>query len=234
MIGVVAMALYLPEMMASFGADPAEAPAWLPLVFIIQYGVLVGICAGAGARLAPRVGLHAPAFEAVLTGADVGGAMRPQWVPGLIGGVVGGAVLVIASTITPEALMEAQTPWSAPLPVRVLYGGITEEVFLRWGVMTALAWMIWRFAQRSQGTPGSGVMWTALIVSAVVFGIGHLPAAVALVGALTADVVAYIILANTAFGLVAGWLYWKRGLESAIIAHMVAHLVAFAVALGIG
>ncbi len=35
----------------------------------------------------------------------------------------------------------------------------------------------------------------------------------------------FIIIANSAFGLIAGYLYWKKGLESAIIAHMSAHLI---------
>ena len=31
--------------------------------------------------------------------------------------------------------------------------------------------------------------------------------------------------ANALFGFVAGFLYWRRGLEAAMIAHMVAHLI---------
>ena len=35
----------------------------------------------------------------------------------------------------------------------------------------------------------------------------------------------YVIVANSVFGLIAGYLYWKRGLESAMLAHMLAHVV---------
>ena len=34
-----------------------------------------------------------------------------------------------------------------------------------------------------------------------------------------------MIVANSIFGLIAGYLYWKRGLESAMFAHMVAHVL---------
>jgi hypothetical protein len=54
---------------------------------------------------------------------------------------------------------------------------------------------------------------------------GHLPIASALGVGLTAPIVAYIIMANSLFGLIAGYLYWKKGLEAAIIAHMFAHVV---------
>jgi hypothetical protein len=58
-----------------------------------------------------------------------------------------------------------------------------------------------------------------------VFGIGHLPIASALSGGLTAPLVAYVIIANSIFGVFAGFLYWKKGFESAIIAHMFTHVV---------
>jgi membrane protease YdiL (CAAX protease family) len=34
-----------------------------------------------------------------------------------------------------------------------------------------------------------------------------------------------VIVANSLFGLIAGYLYWKRGLESAMLAHMLAHVL---------
>ncbi len=40
---------------------------------------------------------------------------------------------------------------------------------------------------------------------------------------MTAGIIAYVIIANALFGIVAGFLYWRRGLESAMIAHMLAH-----------
>jgi membrane protease YdiL (CAAX protease family) len=62
------------------------------------------------------------------------------------------------------------------------------------------------------------------------FGVGHLPAAAALVGALTRGVVVFIVAANSVFGVLFGYLYWKRGLETAIIAHATAHVVGYAAA----
>jgi membrane protease YdiL (CAAX protease family) len=40
-------------------------------------------------------------------------------------------------------------------------------------------------------------------------------------------VVAFVIGVNTAFGLLFGYLYWRHGLESAMIAHAMSHLVNF-------
>jgi hypothetical protein len=43
----------------------------------------------------------------------------------------------------------------------------------------------------------------------------------------TLVIVTFVIVANSAFGLICGYLYWKKGLESAIIGHMVGHIVMF-------
>jgi membrane protease YdiL (CAAX protease family) len=41
----------------------------------------------------------------------------------------------------------------------------------------------------------------------------------------TAALIVFVVAANSLFGLIAGYLYWKKGLESAMIAHMLAHVV---------
>jgi hypothetical protein len=48
-----------------------------------------------------------------------------------------------------------------------------------------------------------------------------------MVGALDANVVAFVIGANTAFVLLFGYLFWRYELESAMIAHAVAHVVSY-------
>jgi membrane protease YdiL (CAAX protease family) len=67
------------------------------------------------------------------------------------------------------------------------------------------------------------------VVSALAFGAGHLPAAAAAVGRLDPATVGYVLAFNGAFGLVAGFLFWRRGLEAAMIAHALAHVFAWAV-----
>lgn len=109
----------------------------------------------------------------------------------------------------------------------MLYGGITEELLLRWGLMTALVWLAWRFLQHRRGAVRAGFVWLAIAISAFIFGVGHLPVASALVGALDANVVAFVIGGNTAFGLLFGYLFWRYGLESAMIAHALAHVVSY-------
>jgi membrane protease YdiL (CAAX protease family) len=111
------------------------------------------------------------------------------------------------------------------IPTRLLYGGITEELLLRWGFMTLVVWLVWRIFQKRRTTPTNGSFIAAILFSALIFALGHLPVALILFPDAIVPVALFVILANSAFGLVCGYLYWKRGLESAISAHMFGHIV---------
>ena len=230
MLGAVAAAVSLPDMVAMLGDDPSSLPAWLPVVVAAQSGVMVAVAAAAGAFLASKVGLHAPVAEAAASGRPVGPALRPQLLPGLAGAVFGTALLLALGAVAPDAISALEGRFDPPFWVRVLYGGVTEEVLVRWGVMTAAVWAGWRFVQRRDGAPRPGVVWTAVVASALLFGAGHLPTAAALTGPLTLPVVVYVVLGNSAFGLVAGWLYWRKGLEAAVLAHVGTHVGVVALA----
>jgi membrane protease YdiL (CAAX protease family) len=162
-----------------------------------------------------------------VTGRPIGPALRSQVPSGFIAGVLGGIVLFAAFLYAPAAVVELQDRFDIPIVARVLYGGFTEELLLRWGLMTALVWLAWRFLQQRHGAVRAGFVWLAIAVSALVFAAGHLPAASVLLGAMDVSVVAFVISVNSAFGLLFGYLYWRHGLESAMIAHAMAHLVSF-------
>ncbi|BDP44230.1 hypothetical protein DAETH_41990 (plasmid) [Deinococcus aetherius] len=89
--------------------------------------------------------------------------------------------------------------------------------------MTLLVWLGWGLVERGRGRPGAGVMWGAVVFSAVLFGVGHLGAA-GLVTDLTPAFVARTILLNALVGVAFGWLYWRRNPETAMLAHASWHM----------
>ena len=228
MVGSVAVtALALPHLLTQMQVS-LPAPLWvLSLAGLGQGALILAVAVWAGVRLAPSVGLRAPAFEALVTGRPVGLALRPQLPSGLVAGVLGGILLFAAFRYAPGAVAELQERFTIPIVARVLYGGVTEELLLRWGLMTALVWLAWRFVQRRHGPVRAGLVRLAIAVSALMFAAGHLPAASVLLGTMNVPVVAFVIGLNTALGLLFGYLYWRYGLESAMIAHAMAHLVSF-------
>ena len=210
------------------------SPAVLKLVSIIQPAVLTSLAALLGVFLAPKVDLHAPAAEAIASRAEIWPILRPQIVPGVISGLASGVALVliwvVAKPFLPAVFVTRAQEFNAILPaaVRFLYGGFTEELLLRWGVMTLLVWALWRLLGRGKDRPSGIYFILAILASAVLFGLGHLPIASMFAGGLTASVVICVVTGNSLFGIVAGFLYWRFGLEAAMLSHVSAHLVLIA------
>jgi membrane protease YdiL (CAAX protease family) len=101
------------------------------------------------------------------------------------------------------------------------YGGIAEELQLRLFLMTLIVWAVVKLTRRA---PGPALFWIAILAAALLFGAAHLPAA-AKIWPLDTVVVLRTIALNGVGGMVFGWLYWKQGLESAVLGHFSADLV---------
>lgn len=235
------LSLLLIDLSAVLAAIPAglapnelPSPAILKIISLIQPTVLLTIAVVTGILLAHRVGLHAAVAEAVARGEGFLAKLKPQLLPGVLVGIACGLSIVIVWVIA-KPFLSAEFVTRAqefnillPAAVRFLYGGLTEELLLRWGLMTLLVWAAWRIFQGGKDVPKPAFVVAAILVSALVFGLGHLPVASLLAGGLTPPLVVYVVTANSLFGVAAGFLYWKRGLESAMIAHMFAHVVLIA------
>jgi hypothetical protein len=195
---------------------------------LAQSLLLVSIASAVGTALAPRVGLEAPFFEALVSGEPLWAALQPQLLPALVLGIGGALVIVAAYYLFFRPRLDAQTVHSMEelrmelgLWARLLYGGIVEEVLFRWGVMTLLVWIIAGLFGRL--TPA--VMWAAILISGVLFGIGHLPSYRLAGCQVTPLFLGLMIVLNLWATLICGWLFWQYGLLAAMIAHMLYHLV---------
>ena len=225
MTGVVVLSLtVIPQLLEN---SPRQVPTWVVIAAsVVQSGVLVALAVWAGVALSRSLGLGAPAVEAALSGSGAWAALKPQLIPaGLVGLFVGGLLLFL-QRVAPAELLALGQNMEIPVSAKLLYGGVTEEILMRWGLMTVLVWAPWRFVQKRHGLPRPAYVIGAIFIAAVLFGVGHLPAAAAMDAGLTAPVVTYIIVGNTVPGVLFGFLYWRNGLEAAILAHALAHAIA--------
>ena len=230
---LVDLGALLAQLPVPAGMEMPRITRAIKLLSLIQPTVLLSIAVLIGVVLASKVGLSSPMAEAAAAGngQQLGSTLKPQIIPGLIGGLVGGVGIILIWCLLKPLLPPEFVARSAelnkllPLPTRLLYGGVTEELLLRWGLMTLLVWAAWRLFQRGRGKPRTVYFIGAIIISAIIFGLGHLPFAFALVPDASVALILYVISGNFIFGLIAGYLYWKKGLESAMIAHMLAHVV---------
>lgn len=228
---LVDLSALLANLPVTRGTPMPFSPLLLKLLSVIQTSIILAVAVLAGVLLASRVGLSSPAAEAAAGRGNIASAFKPQIVPGLIGGLMGG-VAILATWLLWKPFLPVEFVTRAeglnkslPFLTRLLYGGIVEELLVRWGLITLVVWLAWRLLQKGKGKPQVIILVIAIILSSVVFGLGHLPLASALGVDFTVAIVSYVVVANSVFGLIAGYLYWRKGLEAAIIAHMLTHVI---------
>lgn len=237
--GVVAIVPYSLTLQGGV-LESVELPTPLPLLLAIQVGlnaVMFAILTALGLFFANRVGLGLPILEAKLAGESAADKIRAILPWSLIIGaaaaalIIGLDVFVFQPALWSELGDQAQTladgivkppAWQGFLAS--FYGGISEEVLLRLFAMSLFVWLGSFVSKAADGKPTSAVFWIGNILAAALFGLGHLPATASILP-LTPLVVARAILLNGAAGVAFGWLYWKRGLESAMAAHFTADIV---------
>ncbi|MBS0603787.1 MAG: CPBP family intramembrane metalloprotease [Verrucomicrobia bacterium] len=144
--------------------------------------------------------------------------------PALIAGVaLGVAIFFFDKTLFHSSLLSGAHPpfWTGALAS--IYGAVNEEVLMRLFLLTLIYFLIfkWFKVSRAKRVP---VLWTATVLAALIFGLGHLPAALKLAAPSSFEVFRVLFL-NGIAGVVFGWLYWSRGLWSAMAAHLVTDLV---------
>ncbi len=188
-----------------------------------------------GTYAAPTVGLRSYLNDRAGTGDGIWPRLRPEVSLAVSFGALGGILVLLLDVALapfvaqdlPQSAIGATDPTVANVlayaPVRFLYGGITEELLLRFGLMSTLAFVGWYVTGRRSDGPGPGVMWAAIVIAAVLFGIGHLPALAQSVS-LTPALVARTVLLNAIAGVIFGWLYWQRSLEAAMVGHATFHV----------
>lgn len=195
---------------------------------IIQGAVLFSIFIFIGLLLAKRVGFTSPILEGVLRRESQAGRLKSILGLSVGLGILGGVLVILLSFLFPQssiAFLKAEmsvATWKGFLAS--FYGGIGEEIFARLFLMTIFAWIISRIIRKPDGRPANAGIWIAIILSSILFGLGHLPIS-GEVTAITSTVVFRAVLLNGVVGVIFGWLYWKKGLEAAIIAHFSADIV---------
>ena len=208
----------------------------LPLPFLIAIGViqnllLIAVMVFVGLKLGSRLGLGAPILASLVEGKGPGSSWKRSLLTGLIVGAVVSVVLLVLVLLLVPLLPNLPFVAAAKIAIwkRVLvcfYGGIFEELLMRWFLLTMIAWIVAKVARDKANVLTSQAFWIANILVAILFGLGHLPSA-SLVMPITPLVVAAALSLNGIAAIAFGLLYRNRGLESAMVAHFTADFVLY-------
>jgi hypothetical protein len=200
----------------------------ITILGILQSSILVLIASAAGTYFAPRVGLSAPFFQSLVRGDDIWSSLSSQLLPAFSLGIGGALIFVAAYYFIARPRLDDETVLNMEslrmdlgLSGRILYGGIAEEVLTRWGLLSFIAWAGMTLSGRIDGN----IVWSAIIISGILFGLGHLPSYLGAGCKKTPGFIGFMILFNLYASLIFGWLFWQYGLVAAMIAHMLFHIV---------
>ena len=231
LLGVATLPLVIrPALLAMAARHPELSLFALGGLSLIQPVVLVAAGAAIGAALAHRLGLTSH-IARVNVRAPFTGELPVAIAIGLVAGVVIVAVdrwLFRGGFGAPLDAAVSSKDIAKGLVTGAAYGALSEEIMMRWGLMSLVAWAGARLFARTFERQPPAIFTAAIVIAALLFAAGHLPAA-SVFAPLDFHGVMRVLVLNGLAGLALGWLYWRRSLEAAMVAHASVHVV-FAVA----
>lgn len=240
--GAFGVAAILPFLLAFIEKlPPMPLPFPMPVLMLLQFvqtSIYVAVAVSVGLLAARRLGFGAPIIERWLANdKDEARELARKVLPSSAAIGAGVALFLVLMLIfvflplTPQLriiLSSDIAVWKKFLAS--FYGGIVEELLMRLFLFSSLVWLVTGSWRAERKPPGAVMLWSVNIFVAVIFGLGHLPSASLMNIPITAAVVVTAIVLNGVAGVTFGYLYWKRGLEAAMVAHFSADIVLHVIA----
>jgi membrane protease YdiL (CAAX protease family) len=224
---IITALLVLPYSLALTSSEIKITPIIL-LLTVAQNLVLFAVTIFFGLFLSKRIGMGLSIIQDVLEEKNQSKEIKSILMPSVGLGVLAGVLIVLLGIPFNKLIPEFKnsevsvSAWKAFLAS--FYGGIAEEVLLRLFLVSLFVWITFKIKKTTDGQPTSIGIWLSIVLAAIFFGLGHLPAT-AQITPLTGLVIVRAIVLNGVGGIIFGWFYWKKGLGSAMIAHFSADIV---------
>ncbi len=229
---VLSILAVMPYIISLQGDVLRAAPIPFPVVILItilQSFLMFAVFIFIGLKLSSKLGLQAPIIEKLVAREKIDFDVKSIIKTSILLGVLVGIIIILFDFLffqfgLERIFKQISVPvWQGFLAS--FYGGISEELVMRLFFMTLIIWLISKI-KRTGGKiiENNFIVWISIFVASILFGIGHLPVTSELMD-LTPLVVFRALLLNGVGGMIFGWLYWKKGLESAMIAHFSADIV---------
>lgn len=222
-LGFLSFLAILPYLLSLQSAQLESLEISLPIALLlssIQTGILLAIILFFGLLLAKKnnIGLHY--FAQWSKKALNKTALKKDALLSMQLGLLAGLLIIGFDSLFSVFLPKFDDPvialWKSLLGS--FYGGIFEELLLRLFFLSLLIWVFNQGWKRTNSKAKPSIIWFSILLASIAFGLGHLPAT-ALLTEITPLVVARAIILNSIGGIIFGWLFWKKGLLPAMVAH---------------
>jgi hypothetical protein len=225
LLGIVTM-LTVTIPIESFPKEVLEkiSPQTLKYLILINPTALLLIAVVIGTLLYDKVGFSVPTISSVLKIEEPKTKFSEQIKFGILFGLLTGILTTVIGLIFKNLLAQEFIELGSNIKITTIarfgYGGLTEEIFMRFGFITFVVWVIFKITNKLSNL----TYWAGIIFASILFAIGHFPIVFKTVQNPTIALVTYVLVGNSIGGLFFGWLYWEKGLEAAFIGHIFAHV----------
>jgi membrane protease YdiL (CAAX protease family) len=195
------------------------------LFYAVQVLLEAGILLFIGLWLAKKVKLGAPVIEVFFNKSKPLRSFKKKGIHSALYGILAGIAISIFSLIVSKPLGVDNSSLNEPawwLGTLGSFGAAVNEESIFWLFLISL--ILWLFLKFTKGTVTKPKVWTAVVISSLVFGVMHYSVAAANLE-MTMGVVLSMLVINGIGGLVFGALFVFMGLEFAMIAHFTADIV---------
>lgn len=229
LIGVLSM-LTVTIPMDSFPKEVLDriSPDTLKYLLLINPAVLLLLSVLGGTLLYDKMGFSVPLLTGILDSnwskVDAGSRIKSGILFGILTGFLTSGTGLLFQSYIPKEFTEISERIELTAFARLAYGGITEELMIRYGFMTFIVWLV----SKIFGKLNNQTYIIGIAVSTILFAIGHFPVVFSAVPDPSFILFLYVFIGNSIAGVFFGWLYWKKGLEAAIVGHMFTHIVMMA------
>lgn len=209
-------------------------------VVMVRNLVIMAAAAGLGLWLARKIGLGAPFLEHRLDGAPppprpLASIVRPALLWAVVTAVIAFAIDAVfrygfaVEVPAPEIHARIDVEWWRS-GLASFWAPWSEEVVDRLFLLSLVAWLgMMIFRIRGEGKGRTITLWVANLATAVFFGWYHIGNEQMFIDPVPAIVAWRTVLIILPVGLAFGWLYWRHGLEAAILSHFAIDLIVHVV-----
>lgn len=219
--------------------NPPELPQSLAVIVgsvLLRNGLFMLVAAGLGLLVARQIGLGAPYLESWLEGAEPPARPFREIVrPALFWAVATALIAFAVDAVfvyglgvdfpAPEIHARIDVPaWRSGLAS--FWAPFTEETLDRLLLLSLVAWLGMKlFRVTGEGRGRTAALWTANVATAFFFGWYHISNEQLFAEVVPSVVAVRTVLIVMAPGLAFGWLFWRYGLEAAILSHFAIDVV---------
>lgn len=219
----VAVIPFIHTLLILTGGTPFEINPITVMVIALEGMVVSGILIFCGMRFSQKIGIR---FLLLEKNIDLKNHLIK---PGIVVGIISTILMISIDKLLPAASLSLNYLMVNIPPLYGLlgsmYGVLNEEVMMRLFFLSGLVVLLTKLFKASISK--SALMWICILCAALFFGLGHIPSYVHKVNAATPLLVFRVLMLNAISGVSFGYLFWQKGFETAVFAHLINDLIMY-------